>query len=114
MSSAPNRDQIRKAIHAQILRVLDEQGKPAVALDDDTKLTSDIGLTSMQLAQIVLDLETEMGGDPFESLVPVTSVRTVGDMVKAYEKLFAAEDDDDAGDDALLAAQNRAQQRRSS
>jgi acyl carrier protein len=47
-------------------------------------LTGDLGLRSLDLAQIVATLEVQLGVDPFAELVAITSVRTVGDLVNAY------------------------------
>ena len=62
----------------------------------DHALVEDLGLRSLDLAQIVVKLEIELGVDPFARLVPVTSVRTVGDLCGAYAKCFSPDGDSQA------------------
>ncbi len=52
------------------------------------KLVDGLGFSSLDLARIVAMLELKLEVDPFARLVPITSVRTVGDLHKAYAKCF--------------------------
>jgi acyl carrier protein len=65
------------------------------ALDVDTKLNAELGMDSLELAELVLELETALGADPFVELVPITSIRTVGDLVHAYELLGQTQQEGD-------------------
>ena len=49
-------------------------------------LTGDLGLRSLDLAHLIAILEAELKLDPFARLVPITSIRTVGDLVHAYRR----------------------------
>jgi acyl carrier protein len=53
------------------------------AIDLAAKLSETLGLRSMDLAQIVLTLEDDLNSDPFQQ-IPITSIRTVGDLIQAY------------------------------
>ncbi len=83
-----------------IYRVLEEYARNSAPdlgkVLPEHSLVDDIGLRSLNLAQIVVKLEMELGVDPFARLVPVTSVRTVGDLCDAYAKCFEPESNDDA------------------
>ena len=48
------------------------------------KLNATLGLSSLDLAFLVAELEVELGVDPFAKLVSITSVRSVDDLVQAY------------------------------
>lgn len=112
LTTRPTSKQIEEAVYAQLRQVLEEGNNPNVEFDNDSRLNGDMGLSSMQLAQVVLDLENVFDCDPFAEMVSVTSVRTVGDLVKAYETWFTAQENGGAvEDDTLLAAQRRALQR---
>lgn len=50
----------------------------------DQALVADIGLESLDIAELVATLELRLGKDPFAADVAITSVRTVGDLCRAY------------------------------
>ena len=78
-----------------------------IGLEDN--LNADLGVTSMQLAELVARLENDFGRDPFEKK-PITSVRTVAQLCQAYED--DADGDDDPVDELLAMTRKRAQARR--
>ncbi len=85
----------------------------AAAVVKAARLGDDLGLSSLDLAELVTVLEVELEADPFRELVPITSVRTVGDLVTAYVRfLSGAEVGPDAAADeaAARAAKRRARQ----
>ena len=53
------------------------------AIAPEARLSETLGLRSMDLAQIVLTLEDDLDCDPFQE-IPITSIRTVGDLTGAY------------------------------
>jgi acyl carrier protein len=72
-----------------VLREIALQRHPDVPeIQKDHRLTYDLGLRSLDLAQLVATLELELRADPFAQLVPITSVRTVGDVCEAYRRFF--------------------------
>jgi acyl carrier protein len=50
----------------------------------------ELGLNSLMLAQLLIQLETELDVDPFEEEVSITDMRTVRDLVDAYERAVRA------------------------
>ncbi|NKB51775.1 MAG: hypothetical protein GKR97_06060 [Rhizobiaceae bacterium] len=66
-----------------ITDLLQEQGLDSGGVEESAKLVDTLGLKSMDIAQIVLFLEDELDADPFQE-IPITSVRTVGDLINAY------------------------------
>ncbi|WP_433790749.1 acyl carrier protein [Actinoplanes sp. CA-252034] len=75
---------VETVVHSVVLEVVNEVAGPREHLAADQQLVADLGLRSLDLARIVAVLEIEVGHDPFLKDVPVTSVRTVGDLVAAY------------------------------
>lgn len=76
--------QVAQTVRNTIEDLLDEQGLDNPGVEDDAKLVDTLGLKSMDIAQIVLILEDELEADPFQE-IPITSVRTVGDLINAYQ-----------------------------
>jgi acyl carrier protein len=74
---------IAVAISGAIADVMAERGLDATRIAPEATLSDTLGLTSMDLAQIVLNLEDELEIDPFQT-IPITSIRTVGDLIGAY------------------------------
>ena len=81
-SEAANRG--GQLVRDTISDLLDEQGLDNPGVEDDAKLVDTLGLKSMDIAQVVLVLEDELDADPFQE-IPITSVRTVGDLINAYQ-----------------------------
>jgi len=63
-----------------------------IALRKDAKLTDvqlghslidQLGLSSMDLAELIATLEAELGVDPFATIA-ISSIRTVGDLYAVY------------------------------
>jgi acyl carrier protein len=71
-----------------VLRAIAAERQPDLPpLDVNQTLTYDLGLSSLDLARAVATLEFELNADPFDR-VPITSVRTVGDLCAAYHHHF--------------------------
>jgi acyl carrier protein len=112
MLTAPTLAQIESIVHGKIQAVLAERvGEPS-GLSGADKLNATLGLTSLDLAFLVADLEAELGIDPFAKLVSITSVRSVADLVRAYQQAFFPELQREGEDEAIAAAVKRAQTRR--
>ena len=67
-------------------RVAQEKSIEVAELGTGMRLIEDVGLKSLDLARIVALLQEEYPVDPFAELVPITSVRTLGDLAGAYHK----------------------------
>ncbi len=76
----------------------------------DDKLT-DLGLASLDLAQIVAVLEMRLGTDPFGERVAITTIRTIDDLCNAY-KLCVAGDSNHEEEHSFPESKNRAARRR--
>ncbi|MGF6812615.1 acyl carrier protein [Paraburkholderia sp. Clong3] len=110
-----DRHETERLVHTAVGKVMSQHGLPARELRDDDKLNATLGLSSLDLAQLVFDLELTFGADPFQSLVPITSVQTVGQLVGAYRRLFddtaLPADAPDELADAQAASERRRQRR---
>jgi acyl carrier protein len=104
--------QIEKAVYDKIRSILDERGEKNRALCGTDSLNATLGLTSLDLAFIVAELEVELGADPFARLVPITSVRSVDDLVRAYRIVFDPNAREPEQDPSLAEAVQRAKERR--
>lgn len=97
-----DRDQVAELVRDEIRQLLEERGEAAVTLSDTDNLAADLGFSSLDLAQLVAQLEQRIGEDPFTELVPITSVRNVRDLVDAYMTLTKAEAQRGTDDDESL------------
>jgi len=89
LSETPTGPEILRAIREQIVLILEERDLPPAEIREEDRLNADLGLSSLDLARLVAALETSLGADPFQELVPITSVRTVSDLRRAYTAFFA-------------------------
>ena len=78
-----NKSTLQVLVHEVVLTVAKKHGGGLEVVRNSDKLV-DLGLQSLDLAQIVAKLEMKTGLDPFMELVSITSVRTVGDLWAAY------------------------------
>jgi acyl carrier protein len=73
----------RGVVESAIQHVLASSGRGGQLLKDEDPLFAKIGLDSLDLAQVVVALEQELGVDPFRKSGP--PIRTFGDLVRAYQ-----------------------------
>jgi acyl carrier protein len=70
-------------IHETIQKLLKLRGAAAIEVGPESKLTADLGLDSLELAELSAVLEDEVGYDPFsEGIVP----ETVSELVAYYNR----------------------------
>jgi acyl carrier protein len=79
---------ITATVHERIDALLKEDGKPVRLLTGDEPLAR-IGLSSLLLARLIIELEAEFGADPFEEDYVISDVRTVGALADAYVETLA-------------------------
>ena len=91
MLTAPTLGQIESIVHERIRAILAERAGEVAHLSGSEKLSATLGLSSLDLALLVAELEAELGVDPFAKLVSITSVRSVHDLVRAYQQAFFPE-----------------------
>lgn len=77
-------DDLEQTIHDVVQQVVEQRGGEIVAITNQQRLAGDLGLRSLDLAQLVALLEINTGVDPFAAHVAITDVRTVGDLCDAY------------------------------
>jgi acyl carrier protein len=97
-------DEVKEAILRVLRGVVREKSPEIETIAPDQALVEDLGLTSLDLARIIAKLELKLGVDPFSSLVPVTSIRTAGDLCAAYAKCFVEDDASAEAEDAAADA----------
>lgn len=76
--------EIRETICSAINRVRTDSGRPAMEIDDTFALTGELELDSLDLAQLVVSIEKELGVDPFRD--GTATARTVGELVVVYKQ----------------------------
>ena len=111
MLTTPTLGQIESIVHERIRAILAERAEEVAHLSGTEKLSATLGLSSLDLALLVAELEAQLGVDPFAKLVSITSVRSVDDLVRAYQQAFFPELER-REDHAITAAVKRAQTRR--
>ncbi|KTT63904.1 hypothetical protein NS383_17680 [Pseudomonas oryzihabitans] len=70
-------------VERQIAQVIATKGGPLVAVEPESRF-SDLGLSSLELATLVSNLESTFQVDPFATSVAITSIVTVADLCQAY------------------------------
>ena len=111
LNQHPKFAEISKAVRNQVALLLEENDLPVRDIGSNDRLSTDLGLTSLDLASLVAALETELKADPFQELVPITSVRTIGDLEAAYVRFFS-KTGDRVQDQDLDQVRRRAEARR--
>lgn len=70
--------------------------RPIRELDD---LVDDLGLESLDLAELIAVMEIEFDLDPFARIASIRAMRKVGDLLNAYEAAVASPKGSEAGSD---------------
>lgn len=77
----------QQIIYDTLRRVAEEEGVQLGTISDNSALIDNLGFRSLHIARILAILEIQFSYDPFASGdVPITSLRTVGDLCAAYER----------------------------
>src|SRR5262249_49668132 len=92
MLTRPTRDAIEAVVHGKIRTLLSRRSVRRDAVSGPANLSMNLGLTSLDLAFLVAELEVELGVDPFAQRASITGVRTVDDLVNAYHDTGALPD----------------------
>lgn len=74
---------VREAVQREVEKLAGRAAREEEALVDD------LGLRSLDLAQLVAVLELRLGVEPFVEHEAITDVRTVGDLARAFERVAA-------------------------
>ena len=99
-------EEIETSVRNTIVAILErnERNVPDFAMHDELMAT---GLGSLDLAAVIAQLEQQWGVDPFLEHTPITEVRTVGELSKAYEDCLAGREVGPAEDLAETIARAR-------
>jgi len=81
-----------KIVHQVLLGIVQQKDAAVKQIANESRLTVELGLKSLEIARAVALLEMELGVDPFASLVAITDVRTVGDLCDAYRRALSTEE----------------------
>lgn len=87
----PSATDVLAAVRAAIDSVYRDTARPRRDAPPGALLGADLGLDSLDLAQIVVLLERDLGVDPFRDPAagpPRQPIRTVGQLVAAYEDVL--------------------------
>jgi acyl carrier protein len=112
MLKAPTRGELENVVHEKIRMLLEERGGDVPAIHGADGLNGVLGLSSLDLAIVVGELESALGVDPFSKIVSITSIRSVDDLVGAYLKAYLPQTKPTEKDEDLLEAARRARGRR--
>jgi acyl carrier protein len=75
--------EVEHAVRDEILRLLEEQGRPPIRVTSGDSLGDALGLTSLDVVELTVALTARLGVDPFRRRA-FTEMQTVGDLVGAY------------------------------
>jgi acyl carrier protein len=112
MLTAPTPAQVESIVHGRIRAAAAEHVGHVGKLVGTEKLNASLGLSSLDLAFLVAELDAQLGVDPFAKLVSITSMRSVGDLVRAYQQAIFPDLHPGDEADVLAIAVKRAQRRR--
>jgi acyl carrier protein len=84
MLSRPPPSQIEGIVHEKIRAAA--TAHKVGRLHGTEKLNASLGLSSLDLAFLVAELDAQLRVDPFAKLFSITSMRTVNDLVRAYQQ----------------------------
>ncbi|AHC42793.1 acyl carrier protein [Bacillus amyloliquefaciens LFB112] len=66
--------------------IQEQQSYRAVEAGDDVRVIEDLGFSSLDIAQLVAQMEMETGVDPFSQGETISSITTVGSICDIYQK----------------------------
>ena len=102
---------VEETVKGTVSMVMTARDLDPVGIAPNAKLSETLGLRSMDLAQIVLTLEDDLDTDPFQE-IPITSIRTVGDLTQAYLVSLGLSDGSAPGAQDMAAEMKAAKARR--
>jgi len=102
---------VEKTVYRVLQRIVAERSPGVAKIESTQRLTSDLGLKSLDVARLIAVLELEIGVDPFVKLVAITDVRTVGDLCAAYRKALS-DDPNTIPETTIEPSRQRAEARR--
>lgn len=80
------KDEIKDVVYRTIESVAAESELPLDELKLHMQISDEIGLTSLQLAEVVALLDNALQVSPFEGMAAITDIVTLADLVAVYRK----------------------------
>jgi acyl carrier protein len=103
LSKPGGRDYVLEQVRAELTSVLARRQVEVLVIDEDTRL-SELGISSLDLAEVISNLESVFDVDPFAEAVAITSITDVRRLCDAYLScLSPGRDQDDELDRELRA-----------
>ena len=91
LTHKPREAAIEAIIHEELCAIIAQRGCPVMpAIDGEELLDGELAFSSLDLAQLLIALESRLEADPFAGHVSITSVHSVRDLVNAYNSFFAS------------------------
>lgn len=76
-----------KEVVLQIIKnIQEQQSYPQIEITNDSKIVTDLGFKSLDIAQLIAMLEIELGVDPFAEGAVLEEIKTVQDLYTVYQK----------------------------
>jgi acyl carrier protein len=75
---------LEETVSRVVLQIVQRKTPALTQVSSAQLLSAELGLASLDVAELVANLEMQLGVDPFATHVSITSVQTVGDLVNAY------------------------------
>ena len=76
----------QEVIDTALKSIQDQQGYRALELKPDYRVVKDLGFSSLDVAQLIAELEMELEVDPFSEGVSIMDVSTIGDLYRVYQE----------------------------
>jgi acyl carrier protein len=104
---------VHQAVHEQIQRLLRERDTNVPNIAGESHLQADLGFTSVELVKLISALDANLYVDLLAQNISIADLRSVGDLIQAYQKsLSSLRSSPTNADELLLATRRRAQARR--
>jgi acyl carrier protein len=75
---------VERVVMATVLELARRATPQLAAIQPHQRLIGELGLSSLDLAELLAILEAELGHDPFAADWNIADVRTVADLIAAY------------------------------
>lgn len=84
MLNAPvDRPQVLARVRDELAAILSRRGAAIPAIEEETRL-AELGIASLDLAEVISNLESVFDVDPFADTVAITDITTVASLANAY------------------------------
>jgi acyl carrier protein len=83
LKQSPDRESVLEQVRAELASIRGRRHAGAIEMDESTRL-SELGITSLDLAEAISNLESVFDVDPFAEAVPITSITDVRSLCDAY------------------------------